>query len=80
MCLISEIVPVGTVKLPPPGGGSDEEWQPKGLRKGNTAAGGCNFTGSREPISPGVGRISLCPQGQNFTSAIRERFSLLCSR
>ena len=27
-----------------------------------------NFTGSYEPISPGARRISLCPQGQNFTS------------
>ena len=32
----SEIVPVGTVKLPPQDGGSDEEWQPQGQRKGNT--------------------------------------------
>jgi len=57
----SEIVPCGTVKLPPHGGGSDEEWQPKGLRNSITAAKGSNFTGSPEPISPGASRISLCP-------------------
>ncbi len=28
----SEIVPNGTVKLPPLGGGSGKEWQPYGLR------------------------------------------------
>ncbi|MBQ3142994.1 MAG: hypothetical protein IJB89_00580 [Akkermansia sp.] len=67
----SEIVPCGTVKLPPPpGGGSDEEWQPKGLRKDNTAAKGRNFTGSPEPISPDASWISFCPQGQNFTTVI----------
>ncbi len=26
-----------------------------------------NFTGSHELISPGARRISLCPNGQNFT-------------
>ena len=45
----SEIVPVGTVKLPPHGGGSDEEWQPQGLRKGNTLP-----PGERENFLPAV--------------------------
>ena len=45
----SEIVPVGTVKLPPQDGGSDEEWQPQGLRKGNTLP-----PGERENFLPAV--------------------------
>jgi len=37
-----------------------------------TAAYGSNFTGASEPISPGASRISLCPQGQNFTLITQE--------
>jgi len=44
------------VKLPPLGGGSDEEWQPKGLRKDNTLGG------RRLAVDP-------CCQSSNFTGA-----------
>ena len=58
----SEIVPCGTVKLPPPhGGGSDEEWQPKGLRKDNTL-GGHRFV------------VALCCQRQQFHRLRMSRF------
>ena len=57
----SEIVPVSTVKLPPHGGGSDEEWQPQGQRKGNTLLPEAAISPApHEPISPGASRISLC--------------------
>ena len=73
----SEIVPVGTVKfspkarvklsasrivkLPPLIGGSDEEWQPEGLRKDNTLGG------RRLAVDP-------CCQSSNFTLPARAEF------
>ena len=41
---------------------------PKGCGIPSLRAKCSNFTDSHELISPGARRISLCPNGQNFTS------------
>ena len=74
----SEIIHYADSEITAACGGSDEERQPKGLRKDNTLGGrrlavdpccqSSNFTGSHETISPGARRISLWQLGQNFTA------------
>jgi len=56
------------VKLPPLAAVVKKNGSPKGCGIPSLRAKRSNFTGSHELISPGARRISLCPNGQNFTA------------